>query len=340
MRAVKCQGPAGRVGHPLGYHREMLDDRRRIGAHLPVRDGILKTVDRAKEIGADALQVFGDNPTAWKRRDAPPPELEAFRSRLAEYDIAPLAIHAAYLINLAGPDDDFYERSLDVLRHEMETGRAYGARFVNVHTGSHRNTSLTHGIERVAVGVGRVLSELAGKPDMPLLVLENSAGGGGGIGVNVSELAAIAEALDTTGLDGRHVGFCLDIAHAWAAGHRLSEPDETDAFLAEFDRLIGLDRLVMVHLNDSKSELGSRLDRHEHVGAGQVGERGMAHLLGHPQLAHAAYFIETPGMDEGYDAVNIERARRLIAGEPLDPLPPEAMNLRGSRSRAGAAEPV
>jgi deoxyribonuclease-4 len=99
---------------------------------------------------------------------------------------------------------------------------------------------------------------------------------------------------------------------------------------------------VMIHLNDSKSELGSRLDRHEHVGAGHIGERGMAHILRHPRLAHVAYFIETPGMDEGYDAVNIERARRLIAGEPLDALPPEAMNMRGSRSRSAAAqaEPV
>jgi deoxyribonuclease IV len=320
----------------------MLPDRRRIGAHLPVMNGLVKAVDRAKEIGADAIQVFGDNPTAWKRRDNPPAELETFRARLAEHGIAPLAIHAAYLINLAGPDDEFYDRSLEVLRQELVAGRSYGARFVNVHTGSHRNTSLTAGTERLAIGVTRVLGGVDDDADAPLLVLENSAGGGGGIGVSVAELADLAEAIAARGTNERRVAFCLDVAHAWAAGHRLSEPDEIDALLDEFDRRIGLARLVMIHLNDSKSELGSRLDRHEHVGAGQIGERGMAHLLRHPLLEHAAYFIETPGMDEGYDAVNIERARRLIAGEPLEPLPPEAMNLRGSRSRAGAAqaEPV
>jgi deoxyribonuclease-4 len=320
----------------------MVLDRRRIGAHLPIQNGMVKAVERAKEIGADALQVFGDNPTAWKRRQAPSAELDAFRVGLAEYDIAPLAIHAAYLINLAGPDDDFYERSLEVLRHEIAAGRSYGAAFVNVHTGSHRNTSLQAGIERLALGVDRVLDDIDESEEAPLLVLENSAGGGGGIGVTVAELADIAEAVASRGIDGDRIGFCLDLAHAWAAGHRLSEPEETDALLDEFDQRIGLRRLVMIHLNDSKSELGSRLDRHEHVGAGQIGERGMTHVLRHPRLEHAAYFIETPGMYEGYDAVNVERARRLIAGQPLDPLPPEAMNLRGSRSRAAApqVEPV
>jgi deoxyribonuclease-4 len=320
----------------------MLANGRRIGAHLPVVTGLVKAVDRARDIGADALQVFGDNPTAWKRRQTPSTELDAFRARLTEYEIAPLAIHAAYLINLAGPDDDFYERSLDVLRHELTAARDYGAQFVNVHTGSHRNTSLAAGIERLAIGVEWVLREIDDDGDAPLLVLENSAGGGGGIGVTVPELADIAEAIAAQSVDQRRVAFCLDVAHAWAGGHRLSEPEETDFLVDDFDRLIGLERLVMIHLNDSKSERGSRLDRHEHVGAGQIGERGMAHILRQPRLEHVAYFIETPGMDEGYDAVNIERARRLIAGEPLDPLPPEAMHLRGSRSRAAAVqvEPV
>ena len=113
-------------------------------------------------------------------------------------------------------------------------------------------------------------------------------------------------------------------------------PAAIDAFLAAFDARIGLRRLVMVHLNDSRSELGSRLDRHEHVGAGRIGAAGMGHLLRHPGLAHATYLLETPGMDEGYDAVNIARARALAAGEPLDPLPPEAFHLRGS-SRARSA---
>ena len=136
------------------------------------------------------------------------------------------------------------------------------------------------------------------------------------------------------------VGFCLDTAHAWWAGYRLSDPDAIDELLAGFDARIGIGRLRMVHLNDSKSELGSNSDRHEHVGAGRIGEAGMAHLLRHPLLANAAYYLETPGMDEGYDAINVARAYALAAGRPLDPLPPGAMEVRGSRARsAPAADP-
>ena len=333
---VVCGG-----GHLIGTMMPMFPDGRRLGAHLPLADGMVKAVNRAKEIGAEAIQVFGDNPTAWKRRNAPPTELDAFRKRLAEYDITPLAIHGAYLINLAGPDDEFYQRSLEVLRHELEAGRGYGARFVNVHTGSHRGTSAEEGIGRIADGVSRVFADVDDATDTPKLVLENSAGGGFGVGVTVEELADILEAIASRGADDGRVAFCLDTAHLWAAGYRLSEPDEIDALVNAFDARIGLDRLVMIHLNDSKSELGSRLDRHEHIGAGQIGERGMARLLQHPSLAHVTHYIETPGMDEGYDGINLDRARRLAAGEVLEPLPPEAMNLRGSRSRgAPQVEPV
>jgi deoxyribonuclease-4 len=166
-----------------------------------------------------------------------------------------------------------------------------------------------------------------------MIVLENSSGGGFGLGTTVEELAGIAEAVAARDIPDERVGFCLDAAHAWGAGYELSKPDVTDAFLARFDREIGIRRLVMVHANDSKSDLGSRTDRHEHVGAGQIGERGMGHLLRHPLLAHATYFIETPGMDEGYDAINLQRARDLAEGRPLAPLPPGAMDVKGSRSR-------
>ncbi len=133
------------------------------------------------------------------------------------------------------------------------------------------------------------------------------------------------------------LGFCLDTAHAWAAGIDVGEPGAIDAFLDDFDQRIGLERLVMLHLNDSKSERGSRLDRHEHLGAGRIGVPGLRHLLCHPALAHATYYLETPGMDEGYDAINIARAHDIAAGRPLPTLPPEAMTLKGSRARTAPA---
>ena len=294
---------------------------------------MVKAVERAHEIGSDAIQIFSDNPTAWRRRTSPPRELPAFRQRLDTYEIAPLAVHAAYLVNLAGPDPDFWERSIEILAHELHTGPAFGARYVNVHIGSHRGAGVAEGTRRLADGVARALAAIEDPPETPMVVLENSSGAGFGLGVTVEELAGIAEALDACGIGDEHAGFCLDAAHAWGAGYDISKPDVTDALLESFDRRIGIRRLVMVHLNDSKSDLGSRSDRHEHVGAGQIGEAGMAHLLRHPMLAHATYFIETPGMDEGYDAINLQRARDLAEGWPLAPLPPGAMDVKGSRSR-------
>ena len=318
----------------------MLPDGRRLGAHLPLGGGMVRAVDRAHEIGASAIQIFGDNPTAWRRRAAPPAEQPAFRARLAELDIEPLAIHASYLINLAGVDPTFTAQSIQLLAEELRAAPGYGARFVNVHTGSHRGTTAAEGIARLADAAANVLAEVDDAPDAARLVLENSAGAGFGVGVTVEELGDIADALAARGVPERRLGLCLDTAHLWGAGHDLADPAVTDALLEGFDRRIGLARLAMVHLNDAKAALGSRLDRHEHVGAGGIGERGMAHILTHPLLAHVPTYLETPGMDEGYDAINMARALALAEGRPLPPLPPGAMSVRGGRARtAPHAEP-
>jgi deoxyribonuclease-4 len=311
-----------------------MEDLPRIGAHLPLGTGMLRAARRAQEIGATAIQIFGDNPTAWRRRAALPPELPEFRACLAEVGVDTIAIHAAYLVNLAGADPAFVQQSIAVLAHDLSTAPAYGARYVNVHTGSHRDTSLADGIARLADGVASVLDRIDRGPGSATLLLENSAGGGFGVGVDVEQLGQIADAIAARGVGRGEVGFCLDTAHLWAAGVPIGRPDGVDALIDTFELRIGLDRLRMIHLNDSKSELGSRLDRHEHVGAGQIGERALGHLVRHPRLRHVAFVVETPGMDEGYDAVNVGRVRDLLAGRPLATLPPEAFSLRGSRSRA------
>jgi len=306
---------------------------------------MVRAVERAAAIGADALQVFADNPTAWKRRAEPPAELPAFRERLAALGIGPVAVHASYLVNLAGPAEDLFERSVALLAHELAVAPAYGARFVNVHVGSHKGAGLEAGVARVADGVARVLADFpgdgetpVGSPEAPLLVLENSAGNGDGIGANLDELEAIFEAVAVRRVPAARLGLCLDTAHLWGAGHDVATAEGVDALLGALAARIGLERLVMIHLNDSRAARGSRLDRHEHLGAGEMGEgAGLARLLTHPALGHVAYFLETPGMDQGYDAVNIARARSLAAGRPLQPLPGEAFELHGARSRTPAA---
>lgn len=314
---------------------------RRIGAHLALGRGMVRAADRAVEIGASTIQVFADNPTAWHRRNAPPDELPAFRGRLLELDVVPTAIHAAYLINLAGPDPDLWGRSVAVLAAELRMGLAYGAGMVNVHIGSHKGAGRAAGLQQLSRGIAAAL-EAAELPDGagPLLVLENSAGGGDAMGDSVEDLGRILEAVAGTGAEVERLAFCLDTAHLWGSGVDLREELALDELLSRFSALVELRRLAMIHLNDSKAALGSRADRHQHIGAGAIGPEAIRRLLTHPGLAHVPMYLETPGMDEGYDAVNMERVRLLLAGEPLPELPTEALELPRPRGRHVAVEPA
>jgi deoxyribonuclease-4 len=298
--------------------------------------GLVKIVERANRIGASALQIFSDNPTAWNRRAETPPDAEAFRRRLSELDIGPVAIHASYLINLAGPVDELFEKSVDLMSHEIAGAHEFGARFVNVHVGSHRGSGLEAGVRRLVDGLERCCYGRDGGSDLPLVVLENSSGGGFAVGAKIEDLAAVLDAAAARGIDDR-IGFCLDAAHLWGAGYDISKPDKVDDVLATFDRLIGLQRLAMIHLNDSESGLGSRHDRHAHLGEGQIGREGLAHLLCHPSLDHVAYYLETPGMEDGFDAMNVARLGDLARGEPLTPGPAAAPDpARPSPAGSGA----
>ncbi len=316
----------------------MLPNGRRLGAHLPLGAGMVRAADRAAAIGASAIQVFSDNPTAWRRRPALPAELPAFRDRLAAHDVAPLAIHAPYLVNLAGPEHAFFERSVEVLANELRVAEAYGARFVNVHIGSHRGEGPEAGAARLAQGVLEVRRRLDGTAAGVTLVLENGSGAGFGLGATIEELRLIDEAAAAAGVDREWLGFCLDTAHLWGAGYPIGTAAGVDEVLAAFDRALGLGRLRMVHLNDSRSECGSRADRHEHIGAGRIGIDGLRRMLAHPGLGSVAYFLETPGMDAGYDEVNLRRVQDIAAGRPLAPLPSEAFHVRSSRGRSAPAE--
>jgi deoxyribonuclease-4 len=298
-----------------------------VGVHLGVAGGLLKAARRARQIGATALQIFSDNPTAWRRRPEPPADAAAFVAFCARERIAPVAIHASYLINLAGSAEPFASQSLEGLSYEMQRAPAYGATLVNAHIGSHRGGGRERGIARVAANVSAVLST---SPAGVRLVLENSAGGGDTIGGTLEELASILEAVSPG--EGDRLAFCLDTAHLWGAGYDISTASGATAVLDRFDELIGLHRLALVHLNDSRSLLGSRGDRHEHIGAGKIGMAGLAAFLRDPRLpGRTALVMETPGVDEGFDAVNMRRSWQLYAGADALPVLP-ARAFRTSRA--------
>ena len=226
---------------------------------------------------------------------------------------------------------------MEVLASDLRAAPGFLGRFVNVHVGSHRDAGVEAGTRRLADGLALTLAEVDDGPDAAMVVLENSPGSGFGLGTDVTELAGILDAALARGVAARAAGLRLDTAHAWAAGIDVGEPAAIDAFLDDFDRRIGLERLVMLHLNDSKSERGSRLDRHEHLGAGRIGVPGLRHLLCHPALAHATYYLETPGMDEGYDAINIAASPRHRRRPPAADAPPRSDDPQGQPSQKAPA---
>jgi deoxyribonuclease-4 len=313
---------------------------RPVGPHLPLGGGLLKAAERARLVGATAIQIFADNPTAWRRRAEPPRHLSAFRAQLAGDGIGFIAVHAPYLINLASSDPVMWERSVKTLASELRMAQEFGAHAVNVHVGSHLGLGAEAGIAQIGKGLQAVLAEVAQVPGGPLIVLENSAGQGDGLGSSIEELGAILEAAARAGADARRIGICLDSAHLWGSGHDLDDPDTFEGLLVRIDAELGPERLRMLHLNDSRAARGSRQDRHEHIGAGRIGRSGLRSLLTHPRLARVPTYLETPGMDSGYDAVNMERVRLLIADQPLEDLPPEAFRSLAARSHTVPVEPA
>jgi deoxyribonuclease-4 len=253
----------------------------------------------------------------------------------AAHGIDPIAIHASYLVNLAGSREPFASQSRANLIHELQRAPQYGAWLVNTHIGSHRGMGHQAGLRRIVDSVNAILADT---PADTTLVLENSSGGGDNIGSTIEQLAEILESVDPA-LAPR-LAFCLDTAHLWGAGYDISTPEGAVAALDRFHQLIGIERLRLVHLNDSRAERGSRSDRHEHVGAGRIGPVGLGAIIRDPRLPQqTAVMLETPGVDEGYDAVNVRRALLLYRGAAeLPVLPPKAFKLNRRSTRAGPGE--
>jgi len=305
----------------------------RVGIHLGVGTGLMRAARRARQIGATALQIFSDNPTAWRRRQDAPRDASTFVAYLETAGIRPVAVHASYLINLAGSAEPFASQSRKGLIHELQRAPEYGATLVNTHIGSHRGGGTEAGIQRIAENVAAALAEA---PSGVKLVLENSSGGGDNLGSTIEELARILQA--TAALSGDHaapLAFCLDTAHLWGAGYDVAEPAAAVRLIDRFDELLGLDRLALVHLNDSRSLRGSKNDRHEHLGAGEIGPAGLGAFLRDVRLGPAtAFMLETPGVEAGYDAVNMRRARLLYEGaSELPALPARAFRLTRRATR-------
>jgi deoxyribonuclease-4 len=295
------------------------------GAHCS--GGIKKAIDRAVEIDADAVQLFVQSPRAWRFPDHDPADIAAFRARRAEAGLGGVLVHALYLVNLASPNDDIYEKSAETMRRTVETSCAIGAEGVVLHVGSHQGAGLDAAMERVVPALASVL-ELCS--DDTWVLMENTAGAGGTIGRSVEELEVLLARLD------RHprLAICLDSCHLYASGYDVTDPDALDRLLEEIDSTCGLDRVRALHVNDSKAPLGSNRDRHDNILEGVMGEK-LGLFLAHPALQGLPAVLEVPGADgHGPDAEEIAKLRGLHARATR---PASPARRRGRSARRPAA---
>jgi deoxyribonuclease-4 len=277
----------------------------RVGVHVSIAGGIANAVDRAAEKGCDVFQIFSRSPRGWRFKDLSPEESKSFTARLKKSVIGPVFDHMPYLPNLASPDEDIYRQSVSTLTAELFRCDQLQIPFLVTHLGSHRGSGQEEGLRRLVDAISSAFSEAENEV---ILLLENTAGTKNSMGGSFGDIAAIIDALDT-----KRVGVCLDTCHLFGAGYELRTPEGIGSTLEEFDILIGLKRLRLVHLNDSKGDLGSALDRHEHIGLGKIGEKGFRSILGNKTIRTLPMILETPIDSRRDDLDNLRVARELAA---------------------------
>ena len=280
----------------------------KIGAHVSTAGGLHTAFGRAEEMGAETIQIFASSPRAWKFRDLKPEVVTKFHEASEQTGIGPVFIHGSYLVNIAGAPD-LVEKSVACLIRNMEVAAEIGAAGVVFHAGSHKG----RGFDAVIGSATAALSEvLEASPEGPLLLVENSAGMGAHLGASFEELGQM---ISRVGSDRFKV--CLDTEHCFAAGYDIADRHGIESAIDEFDKHIGLDRLVVVHANDAKVELGSGVDRHENIGDGHIGIEGFEVIVGHDAFSDVPFILEVPGSDKkGPDKDNVDRLKSIRARLP------------------------
>ena len=279
----------------------------RLGAHESISGGLHKAFDRARSVGCDAMQIFVKSNRAWAVKPLTEEDIARFKAKAEEMGIQPVVAHTSYLLNLASPKEDLWRKSLDTLIVELERCEALGVPWLVLHPGSHVGSGEEAGLARVARALGKVHAATPGF-STPIL-LETTAGQGTNLGCRFEQLAWLLEHTP----EGERLGVCLDTCHVFAAGYELRTPEGYQATMDAFDRAIGLERLKAIHLNDSKGDLGSRKDRHEHIGKGHIGLEGFRHVLNDPRLAGLPGLLETPKSDDLHeDRENLAVLRGLV----------------------------
>lgn len=276
-----------------------------LGAHMSIAGGVENAFARGEKVGCTAMQIFTKNASQWKAKPLTDRDVRAFKDAWEKSPIGPVVAHDSYLINLAAPEDDKWHKAIAAFLDEMERCAALGIGDLVMHPGAHMGAGEQAGLQRIVQALRKILEH---GPETVKVLLENTAGQGTYIGSRFDHLAVILEAL---GRQDRF-GVCFDTCHAFAAGYDLSHAEGYQKVMDDFDRVVGLEKIGLFHLNDCKKGLGSHVDRHDHIGLGQIGEEGFRALMRDERFAAVPKILETPkGDDDEWDLKNLALLRRL-----------------------------
>ncbi len=274
----------------------------KLGCHVSIAGSVDKAVDKAQELGCNTFQVFTRSPRMWRHREFRQEEIEAFKRKRRDAGIDPVFSHMPYLPNLSSSNPEPYRKSVDSLRLELSRCNLLDIPFLVTHLGSHLGKGLNIGIKQIVKAIDDAIS---GFDHFPTILLENTSGKTNEVGSTIEELRTIIDSVST-----ERIGVCFDTCHAFARGYDVSTQEGIDSTIRGIEDTIGFDRIQLVHLNDSKGELGSRLDRHNHIGVGHIGEDGFRRFL-RSKFKSKPLILETPVDDFRSDRGNLEKVREL-----------------------------
>jgi deoxyribonuclease-4 len=281
---------------------------RRIGIHTSIAGGVQNAAERAYRLGCNAFQIFSSSPRQWAPYELSRPQCDELRQLREKYDLKPLVIHTNYLVNLAASNELFLKKSVAAFRGEVERALALSAEYLVLHPGSFRGANREEGLLRTAAAIAAATTQLDLAGAGLAILMENTAGAEYSLGGSFEQVAEVIERLR----DIVPIAACIDTCHTHVAGYDIVSEQGLAETLKALDHIIGLKNVPVWHCNDAKAERGSKLDRHQHVGKGKIGEATFRYLLNDPRTAHAAFIAETPIDKPGDDRRNVQALKRLV----------------------------
>ncbi len=289
---------------PIDKKRNLAVQAIRLGVHTSIAGGLPLSLERARELGCNTMQIFSHNPRQWAVSAIPADVSESFKKMRAEFDIAPVFVHTSYLINLAASDTVILKKSVELLKRELDLADTLGAEYVVVHTGSDSQGVATESRLRAVDAIKKIAGSWKSR-----LLLENTAGEKGDITSQIGDLAEIIRLSDSDLI----AGITFDTCHAFAAGYDLRSDNDISALAAEIEKLLGLEKIKLIHLNDAKKGLASHVDRHWHIGEGEIGLDGLRKFVNHKAFKGIPLVLETPKKEEDDDPRNLAIVRNMLA---------------------------